>query len=221
MSENTSPKNPSRREAFRKFAFGAGAISVFPILGQAESVSHMAGMSMATAAAQAASGPNPASGPNAASSPNEEWQPLFFDPHQNDTVILLTELIIPATDTGGAKAALVNRYFDLVLNESETDRQKEFLEGLAWIDGRALKLHNKPFVGLTEEQQTALLEPLADPKNTNPEDHTGVRFFNELKGWTIFAYYSSEIGSVQELHYDGANYHTEFPGACKHPEHQS
>ncbi len=209
MSENANPKNPSRREAFRKFAFGAGAITAFPILGQAESMSHMGGMSMPPVAAQAAS------------TPNAEWKPLFFDDHQNETVIALSELIIPATDTGGAKAAQVNRYFDLVLNESDPDRQKEFLEGLAWIDGRALMLHNKPFIDLTAEQQTALLEPLADQKNTNPEDHTGVRFFNELKGWTIFAYYSSEIGSIQELHYDGMNYHTEFPGACKHPEHQS
>ena len=206
MSENRDLKNPSRREAFRKFAFGAGAISVFPILGQGSSMPHMAGMS-ATPVVPPVSDAN--------------WKPLFFDDHQNETVIALTELIIPATETPGAKAAQVNRYFDLVLNESEPDRQKQALEGLSWIDGRALKLHGKPFIDLTTEQQTALLEPLADSKNKNPEDETGVRFFDELKGWTIFAYYSSEIGSVQELHYDGANYHTEFPGACKHPEHQS
>ncbi|MGH9431062.1 MAG: gluconate 2-dehydrogenase subunit 3 family protein [Terriglobia bacterium] len=209
MSENRDLKNPSRREAFRKFAVGAGAITAFPILGQASAMSHIVGMADAPAVA------------SMPAVPDAEWKPLFFDPHQNETVIALTELIIPATDTPGAKAAQVNRYFDLVLNESESDRQKEVLEGLSWIDGRALKTHGKPFIDLTTEQQTALLEPLADPKNKNPEDKTGVRFFDELKGWTIFAYYSSEIGSIQELHYDGANYHTEFPGACKHPEHQS
>jgi hypothetical protein len=205
MSENQILKNPSRREAFRKLAIGAGAATAFPILGQA---GNMAGMETT---------PTESSTNDSA---NSEWKPLFLDPHQNETVTTLAELIIPATDTGGARAAQVNRYFDLVLNESETDRQKKFLEGLAWIDGRALKLHNKPFIGLAPEQQTALLEPLADLKNTNPEDQPGVRFFNDLKGWTIFAYYSSEIGSIQELHYDGGNYHMEFPGACKHPEHQ-
>mgnify|MGYP000532372260 CR=1 FL=1 len=35
------------------------------------------------------------------------WKPKLFDGHQNDTVIVLTELIIPATDTPGAKAAQV------------------------------------------------------------------------------------------------------------------
>jgi glucoside 3-dehydrogenase (cytochrome c) hitch-hiker subunit len=209
MSENRDLKNPSRRDAFRKFAFGAGAITAFPILGQARGMAHAAGLSSAPAVP-----PQPAAAA-------AEWKPLFFDPHQNETVIALTELIIPATDTGGAKAALVNRYFDLVLNESEPDRQKEFYEGLSWIDGRALKLQGKPFVDLSEEQQTSLLEPLADSKNTNPDDQPGVHFFRELKGWTIFAYYSSEIGSIQELHYDGDTYHTEFPGACTHPEHQS
>ena len=53
------------------------------------------------------------------------WKPALFTAHQNETVIALTDLIIPATDTPGAKAALVNRYMDLLLNDgpkSEADR---------------------------------------------------------------------------------------------------
>jgi hypothetical protein len=51
-----------------------------------------------------------------------DWKPLFLDQHQNDTVIALTEAIIPATDTPGAKAALVNRYIDLFRPRDPAER---------------------------------------------------------------------------------------------------
>jgi hypothetical protein len=156
-----------------------------------------------------------------AAPPGTEWKPIFFDEHQNQTVEALTELIIPATDTPGAKEAQVNRLIDLMLNESEKDQKASFIQGLAWIDARSLRDHGKPFVNLTVEQQTVLLEPLADPKNGKAEDRQGVRFFEHLKDATIFGYYTSKIGLEQELQYGGGDYHTEYPGACTHPEHQT
>ncbi|MGH9397760.1 MAG: gluconate 2-dehydrogenase subunit 3 family protein [Terriglobia bacterium] len=203
-----------RRKALKKLAMGASAATVFPILGQAATPSRDA---------HAAMGPGSmAMDMNSAPPvPDPNWKPLFFDAHQNETVIALTELIIPATDTPGAKDALVNRTIDLFLNDEEADTQREFLEGLSWIDGRAMKLHGKPFVYLTEEQQTALLEPLSDPANSNPEDLAGVKFFQAIKDATLFGYYTSQVGLDQELHYGGDDYHDSFPGACTHPEHQS
>src|SRR5262245_53303704 len=44
-----------------------------------------------------------------------DWKPLFLDEHQNQTLIVLSDLIIPETDTPGAKQALVNRFVDLLL----------------------------------------------------------------------------------------------------------
>src|SRR2546426_3964446 len=44
-----------------------------------------------------------------------EWRPELLDDHQNQTVMVLVDLIIPATDTPGAKAALVNRHIDHLL----------------------------------------------------------------------------------------------------------
>jgi hypothetical protein len=205
MEETSKAPDASRRGALKKIALGTGALTTLPILGQAAGTPGMGNEAMAAASAP----------PSAAA----DWKPLFFDAHQNETVIALTELIIPETDTPGAKAALVNRFLDLWLNEEEADRQKFFLEGLAWIDGRSIELYGKPFVDLSNEQQTRLLTPLADPDNRKPEDQPGVRFFDELKGMTIFGYYSSKIGLEQELQYGGDDYHTEFPGACNHPEH--
>lgn len=201
-------RDSGRRKALKQLAMGAGAATVFPILGQA--MPHPHGMRGGTMAMDA---PAPAPDPN--------WKPLFFDEHQNETVIALSELIIPATDTPGAKAALVNRTIDLFLNDEEADAQREFLEGLSWIDGRAMKLHGKPFVNLSEAQQIALLEPLSSQENSNPEDKAGVRFFQAMKDATLFGYYTSQIGMDEELHYGGDTYNDSFPGACTHPEHQS
>lgn len=212
MFSPTRDPDPSRRGALKKIALGAGAMTTLPILGQAATQSGQPGMLHNS----------PMHGVEPAAPINDlHWKPLFFDEHQNETVIALTELIIPQTDTPGAKAALVNRFIDLWLNEEEADKQKSTIEGLAWIDGRSMTLHAKPFVQLTPEQQKALLTPLADRNNKNPEDEPGVRFFEELKDFTIFGYYSSQPGLDQELQYAGDDYHSEFPGACKHPEHQS
>lgn len=38
-----------------------------------------------------------------------DWKPVLLDQHQDDTLIALSEAVIPATDTPGAKEALVNR----------------------------------------------------------------------------------------------------------------
>ncbi|HEV2352107.1 MAG TPA: gluconate 2-dehydrogenase subunit 3 family protein [Terriglobia bacterium] len=209
MAGANQARNPGRREALKKIALGgvsAGAASAFPILGQAG----------VTPAMARAAHMHPA-GPEAA--PDPDWKPLFLDAHENETVEALTDLIIPATQTPGAKAALVNRFIDLMLNDEDADRKKSFLQGLSWLDGRTMALYQKPFVGLTPDRQTVLLTSLANPDNKEPEDQPGVRFFEEIKDLTIFGYYTSKIGMEQELEYGGDDYHTEFPGACHHPEH--
>ena len=200
MKDNT---NQGRREALKTIVMGAGGLTTLPILGQAEP-----GRASAVSAAEAAES-------------QASWKPLFFDEHQNETVIILTDLIIPATDTPGAKAALVNRYIDLLYNEEKPETQKQLIEGLAWLDGRSMSQHGKPFVSLTQAHQTAMLERLADPANSNPDDRRGIEFFHLIKELTIFGYYTSEIGMDQELQYGGDTYNTSFPGACTHPEHQS
>jgi len=197
----------SRRSVLKKIGLGASAATALPVImpGRTAQAAPLATGKVVGAAV----GPEP------------EWKPIFFDEHQNQTVVALTELIIPATDTPGAKEAQVNRLIDLMLSESEKDQKAAFIQGLAWIDARCLKRYGKPFVDLASEQQTVLLEPLADPNNTSAEDRQGVRFFEHLKDATIFGYYTSKIGLEQELQYGGDEYHTEYPGACIHPEHQT
>src|SRR5437660_12860610 len=92
--------------------------------------------------------------------PQSAWTPQLFDAHQNETVVALTERIIPATDTPGAKAAFVNRYLDRLLHDGPAADQDRFLEGLGWLDGHAIRERGKPFVRCSEPEQTAILAAL-------------------------------------------------------------
>src|ERR1700738_4019458 len=89
-----------------------------------------------------------------------DWKPQVFDDHQVRTVITLTDLIIPGTDTPGAKAANVYRFIDLFLHDGpDTDRVR-FLEGLAWLDSDAIQKYGHPFVSCAPADQIAILSAL-------------------------------------------------------------
>src|SRR6266446_5232484 len=95
-----------------------------------------------------------------AAKPAAEWTPELFDEHQNLTIIALVDLVIPATDTPGAKAALVNRHLDHILAAAPEAEKTQFREGLWWVDGYAIRKHGKPFASCTLAEQTGILETL-------------------------------------------------------------
>ena len=150
------------------------------------------------------------------------WKPLFLDEHQNETLIVLSDLIVPTTDTPGAKEALVNRYIDLVLAAETHDTQREFLNSLGYLDGESIRRYEMAFRYLAREDQDDLLHSLAYPRANSgwtgqaaPPD-IGHTHFEILKERIVTAYYSSQIGE-RELGWDGAFAHGPYEG-CKHPE---
>lgn len=151
------------------------------------------------------------------------WKPLFLDEHQNETLIILSDLIIPKTDTPGAKEALVNRYIDLLLAAESSESQRAFLNSLSYLDGESMRRYKTAFRYLAREDQDDLLHSLAYPlaasawagDNAPPPD-PGHGHFEALKGRIMMAYYSSQIGE-KELGWDGAFTHGVYQG-CEHPE---
>ncbi|MCC6367199.1 MAG: gluconate 2-dehydrogenase subunit 3 family protein [Bryobacterales bacterium] len=142
------------------------------------------------------------------------WKPQALDAHQNETVIALTDLIIPSTDTPGAKAAQVNRYIDLLLHDGPLSERDRFLEGLSFLDAYSIRKQGEPFVRCTPAQQTAILE--AFDKNESPDVAPGHRFFRMAKQLTSRIYYSTEIG-YKELN-KGGRVPSTF--GCRHAEHK-
>lgn len=145
------------------------------------------------------------------------WKPLFLDEHQNETLIILSDLIIPATETPGAKEALVNRYIDLVLAADRSESQRMFLNSLAYLDGESIRRYKKAFRYLAREEQDDLLHFLAYPLGNSgwtgeaAASDVGHQHFEDLKQRIVFAYYSSEIGT-KELGWDGNVMHGVYQG---------
>ena len=149
----------------------------------------------------------------------QDWAPRTLTAPQNDLVVALTELIIPATETPGAKAARVNRFVDQVLTDAPLPIRTSFVQGLDWIDTRSRELYKDGFLAVSPEQQTALLTRISAEGNPNGEPPIGRDFFRALKGMTINGYYTTEIGLRQELGDDGQLFLLKFQG-CNHPEHR-
>lgn len=151
------------------------------------------------------------------------WKPQFLDEHQNETLIVLSDLMIPATDSPGAKEALVNRYIDLVLAAEKPDAQGAFLNSLGFIDGESMRRYKTAFRYLGREEQDELLHSMAYPRtgsgwasDTSAPPDPAHGHFEHLKQQIAMAYYSSPIGT-KELGWDGAFAHGPYKG-CEHTD---
>jgi glucoside 3-dehydrogenase (cytochrome c) hitch-hiker subunit len=149
------------------------------------------------------------------------WKPLFLSDQQNETLIVLSDVIIPATDTPGAKEAQVNRYLDLILSTEPAELQQKFIASLTYIDSQSQRLFGKEFRALPAEDQSELLQPWSYPEQgfwgtgVSEGSDSGEQHFARLKQLIAGAYYSSEIGE-HELGWDGSFTHGPFEG-CQHP----
>jgi hypothetical protein len=152
------------------------------------------------------------------SDPN--WKAVFLNDHQNETLIALSDIIIPSTDTPGAKEALVNRYLDLLLSVQPADFQNHFVDALAFIDSQSQKQFAKDFRELTPDDQVWLLTAWAYPSDNDHwielegKPNLAQEHFERLKSLIAAGYYGSEAG-LKELGWDGEFTHGEYEG-CEH-----
>ena len=164
--------------------------------------------------------------------PAEPYAPRFFKPDEFETVEILTEMIIPTDDKPGAKEAQVANYIDFVVfsaAEFEPSLQREWNEGLAWLDRESTRLHGKSFRELAASDREKLMLDMSLPERDSTsrrsqiaatEAHPGFGFYRLVKEMTVDGFYSSRVGLIDVLEYKGRTFLSEFPG-CTHPEHQT
>ena len=204
MKSQLEEKGIGRRQALKNISIVFGTVSSMPVF---------SGLSAESIFAQGQAVHNHLSTGPANGSPATGL--AVFNPHQNETVTVISELIIPQTNTPGAKAARVNEFIDVFLSSTILQERDQFLKGLDWIDRRSTELFQKPFIQATTTQQADLLTRISSEDSN--EDSIGQIFFNRIKSLTVFGYYTSKVGLEEELKFSGW---VEYKG-CTHPEHQT
>lgn len=144
-----------------------------------------------------------------AKKPGSDWKTVVLTPDQVNLVAEVAEIMIPRTDTPGAKDVGIPAFIDLMLKDAlfEEDRQR-YLQGLEEFAALAKREHGEAFVELEPELQLALVrrvqddaiarEPQVPPPNALPKRP----FILMTKELTLLGFFMSEPGTTQVLQYE-------------------
>src|SRR5688500_17730780 len=95
--------------------------------------------------------------------PGIDWKPVFLSEEQAPVVTQVSEIIIPRTDTPGAKDVGVPSFIDQMLKEVYSKEDQEFFtNGLKSFDQEAKKEFGDEFADLDEEDQRAYVKKAHD-----------------------------------------------------------
>ncbi|AWV97470.1 gluconate 2-dehydrogenase subunit 3 family protein [Arcticibacterium luteifluviistationis] len=148
--------------------------------------------------------------------------PFSLSADYQSLVAEIAEVIIPTTDTPGAKEAGVGPFIETMLRDCYSDAQAaHFTKGLKALESKSKELGGS-FVSLSSEQKTEVLKGMEAAAGAEKQEAEKVKeidaetgkvkddgkgaekvtpFFNIMKELTLFGYFTSEIGATQELDY--------------------
>ena len=147
-------------------------------------------------------------------SPEAAFKPEFLTMEQALLVEELTEIIIPKTDTPGAKEVGVPMFIDKLLKEVYTSADQErFVKNLMAFNDEAKKSYGRNFIECSVEEKNAFFKTSHDEViqklgNSGPsgwwnvEGKEGKPFMVEIKELTLLGYFTSEAGATQVLQYN-------------------
>lgn len=167
-----------RREALRKTAL---------LMGAAVSASALSGILQGCKAA-----------------PELTYTPSFFTEDQARIVMEVAEIIIPKTDTPGAKDAGVPGFIDVMLKDCyKKEDQDRFIAGLTAFDEEAKKAYGDSFIYCKPEQQVELVTNTHAAALTEAKENKEAKrpFILMAKELTLLGFFTSEPGATQVLQY--------------------
>jgi hypothetical protein len=126
-----------------------------------------------------------------------------FNPMDVALLDEISETIIPATGTPGARAARVGAFMAMMVNDCYDQAHRAiFRSGLARIDAECRRQCGKSFVDASPDERTTLLNRLdTESRTRHPRPDAPVHYFRMMKQLTLLGYFTSEIGCTQALRY--------------------
>jgi len=131
----------------------------------------------------------------------EKWQPRLLSAEQAALLPELVEVIIPTTDTPGAKAALVHVFVDLYVADCYPKAQQElFLKGLDTLDDVSRKQAGRAFLKLSAAERLGLLKQL-EKASWESSEAVEQSFVRMLKNLTLMGFFCSQPGATRAAEY--------------------
>jgi len=132
--------------------------------------------------------------------PELTYTPQFFTDDQARIITEVAEIIIPRTDTPGAKDTGVPGFIDLMLKDCYSkEDQDRFLAGLTAFDEEAKKAYGDSFIYCKPEQQVELVKKIHSEALAKKEEKRP--FILMAKELTLLGFFTSEPGATQVLQY--------------------
>ena len=129
------------------------------------------------------------------------WQPRIMSARQGALLEELVEVIIPTTDTPGAKAALAHVFVDLYVKDCYPAAQQEvFLKGLDGLDPISRRQSRRPFLDLPPDERLGLLKQM-EKESFDKGEAVEQSFIRMLKNLTLMGFFSSEAGATKAASY--------------------
>ena len=145
--------------------------------------------------------------------PDLAFKPVFFMEDMSKMIAEISEIMIPKTDTPGAKDVGVPAFIDKMINDCyKKEDQDRFVKEATDFDADANATYGDPFIECEAEQQKDMVlkyhsEAIAAMKSDSPPK---VRpFILMMKELTMLGFFTSEPGATQVLQYESV------PGAYK------
>ena len=131
---------------------------------------------------------------------NEE---TFFNPHEMETITVLSILILPPNEKGGPVEAGVPELVEFMAKDIP-ELQTTLRGGLMWLDHKCNTEFGTEFIASPKDQQKQILDSIAfyDAEMPMDEQALEIQFFNLMRNLTLTGYYTSKIG-IEDLGYKG------------------
>ena len=141
--------------------------------------------------------------------PSVGWKPATLTEQQGEIVAEIAEIIIPRTDTPGARDIGVPQFIDAMLKDAYTAEDRaRYVAGLGELQAQAQRAHGREFLELAARQRVALVQALQDEAAAAeralnlPPAQLRRPFILMTKELALLGFFTSQVGATQVLQYD-------------------